>query len=460
MRIGVIGAGYVGLVTGTCLAEMGNRVTIADIDRRKIAMLRKAQSPHYEPGLADLLARNIAEKRLFFTNRTAEAVRDTTAIFIAVGTPQDEDGAADLSYLEQAMRDVAAAMRGYRLVIIKSTVPAGTNRRLTKLLRQLTRYRFDMVSNPEFLKEGAAIDDFMRPDRIVIGVRSKRAALLMKQIYSPFVRTGQPIMIVNPESAEMIKYVSNAILASRISFMNEMAWICSAVGADIDLVRIGVGADKRIGPSFLFPGLGYGGSCFPKDVRALACLAESLGLKATMCRAIDEVNVNQWNALFPFIEREFGDDLQGRRFALWGLAFKPRTDDVREAPALHLARELVRRGATVKAFDPVATQSAQKVLGNSISYARSLYAALDRADALVIATEWNEFRTPDFSEFTRRMRRCVIFDGRNIYELALMRELGFTYYSVGRPPIRSGRNNCSGDILARKSSRKRKKGLP
>ncbi|MCX7934078.1 MAG: UDP-glucose/GDP-mannose dehydrogenase family protein, partial [Planctomycetota bacterium] len=440
MRIGVIGAGYVGLVTGTCLAEMGNRVTIVDIDAHKIAMLRKAQSPHYEPGLAELLARNIAEKRLFFSCRPADAVRETTAIFIAVGTPQDEQGAADLSYLEQAVRDIAAAMRGYRLVIIKSTVPAGTNRRMEKMLRRLTRQRFDLVSNPEFLKEGAAIDDFMRPDRIVIGVRSQRAALLMKQIYAPFVRTGQPILIVDPESAEMIKYVANALLASRISFMNEMAWICSAVGADIDLVRIGVGADKRIGPSFLFPGLGYGGSCFPKDVRALACLAESLGLKASLCRAIDEVNVKQWNALFPFIEREFGADLRGRRFALWGLAFKPRTDDVREAPALHVARELVRRGAAVTAFDPVAMPSARKVLGREISYARSLYEALDRADALVIATEWNEFRTPDFSEFQRRMRQCIIFDGRNIYDPAEVEEAGLAYYGIGRG--RSLARNC------------------
>jgi len=436
MRIGVIGAGYVGLVAGTCLAEMGNDVVIMDSVAGKIEALRRGRIPIYEPGLEELVGRNHQEKRLSFTTDMGEAVERARAIFLAVGTPQGEDGAADLRYIEAAACEAARRMSGYRLFIIKSTVPVGTNRRLTEAVRAITDHEFDVASNPEFLKEGAAVDDFMRPDRVVVGVRSERARQLMEQIYAPFVRTGHPIMVVDPESAEMIKYVSNALLASRISFMNEMAAICSAVGADIDLVRKGVGADRRIGSAFLFPGLGYGGSCFPKDVRALQAVAEGLALEAPMCRAIDAINVRQRKVLDAAMRAEFGEDLSGRTFALWGLAFKPRTDDVREAPALDVARDLLRRGARVKAFDPVAAETARQELGSQVVYAAGRYEALDGADALIICTEWNEFRSPDFEEMARRLKRPLIFDGRNLYDRQVMQSTGFTYYSVGRPPVK------------------------
>ncbi len=435
MRIGVIGAGYVGLVAGTCLAEMGNDVVMVDNVSAKIEALKQGRIPIYEPGLEELVARNHQEGRLVFSTDIAAAVKNCTALFLAVGTPQGENGAADLQYLEAAARATARTMDGYRLIIIKSTVPVGTNRKFTTLLAGLTNHEFDLVSNPEFLKEGAAVDDFLRPDRVVVGVRSERAGRLMREIYAPFVRTGHPIMVVDPESAEMVKYVSNALLASRISFMNEMAGICNAIGADIDLVRVGVGADRRIGSAFLFPGLGYGGSCFPKDVRALAHAAGELGVDTPMCRAIDEVNIRQRDALLPAIEKEFPQGLKGHSFALWGLAFKPRTDDVREAPALHLARRLVERGARVTAFDPVAVQTARRELGDLIAYAPSRYQALDGADALIVATEWNEFRSPDFAELARRLKRRLVFDGRNLYDRQLMRDHGFTYHSIGRPAV-------------------------
>lgn len=435
MRMGVIGAGYVGLVTGTCLAEMGNEVTIVDIAEEKIATLRQGKAPHYEPGLEEILVRNLNEGRLAFSTVIADAVRQSHAIFIAVGTPMAENGAADLSAVEASCQTIAKAMDGYRAIIIKSTVPVGTNRRIASLVASCTPHPFDVISNPEFLKEGAAVEDFMRPDRVVVGVRTEAAAMLMRQIYDPFVRTGRPILIVDPESAEMIKYASNALLASRISFMNEMAAICSKVGADVEAVRKGVGADYRIGPAFLFPGLGYGGSCFPKDVRALIHLARQAGVEARMCEAIDAVNRQQYLALFPAIEKEFGTDLHHRHFALWGLAFKPRTDDVREAPALYLAKALVERGATITAFDPVAMETARKAVGDLIHYAPSRDAALEGADALLIATEWNEFRSPDFEKIARILRRPLIFDGRNLYDPEVLRRAGFTYYSIGRPPV-------------------------
>lgn len=436
MRIGVLGAGYVGLVTGTCLAEMGNDVMIADIAEEKIASLREGKSPHYEPGLDELLERNIREHRLTFTASPTEAVADTQAIFLAVGTPQGEDGSANLSYIEQAAKDVASAMDSYRTLIIKSTVPVGTNKRLSDAVAATTDQPFDMVSNPEFLKEGAAVDDFMRPDRVVVGIRTPQAAKVMRQIYGPFVRTGHPILEMDPESAEMVKYTSNALLASRISFMNEMSGICSAVGADISQVRRGVGSDRRLGPAFLFAGLGYGGSCFPKDVRALSAVARSLGQTAPICDAIDAVNLRQRDTFLPLIENEFGADLSGKRFAIWGLAFKPRTDDVREAPALHIAKILVERGASVVGFDPEAMETTRKEIGDLIEYAPNRYNALDGADALIVATEWNEFRSPDFEEIGKRLNQKLIFDGRNLYDLELMGETGFTYYSIGRPAIR------------------------
>jgi len=435
MRIGVLGAGYVGLVTGTCLAEMGNDVIIVDIAEEKINALREGKSPHYEPGLNDLLERNIEDKRLTFSTNVSAAVKDTEAIFLAVGTPMSENGSANLSYIEQAARDVAKVMDSHRVMIIKSTVPVGTNKRVADIVAEVTSQPFDIVSNPEFLKEGAAVDDFMYPDRVVVGVRTQRAANIMKQIYDPFVRTGRPIMLIDPESAEMVKYTANALLASRISFMNEMSTICAAVGADIDLVRKGVGTDRRIGPAFLFPGLGYGGSCFPKDVRALEYVAKSLGLEAPMCRAIDAINVQQRDVLMPYLKKEFGGDLKGKHFAIWGLAFKAKTDDVREAPALHMAKELVKLGATVTGFDPEANETTKKEIGDIIKYADNRYEALDGADALIVATEWNEFRSPDFDELKKRLKRPLMFDGRNIYDIETMRNNDFTYYSVGRPPV-------------------------
>lgn len=438
MQIGVIGAGYVGLVTGVCLAEMGNHVTVVDVIPEKIAALREGKCPIYEPGLEELLSRNLNKKRLSFSTNIADAVSDTQAIFLAVGTPMSEDGSADLQYIEGAARDVAKAMDGHRVIIVKSTVPVGTNRRLCELLDSQTSHEFDLVSNPEFLKEGAAIDDFLKPDRVVIGARSDRAIEVMQKVYEPFVRTGHPIMVVDPESAEMIKYVSNALLASRISFMNEMSRICSAVGADIDLVRKGVGADRRIGQAFLFPGLGYGGSCFPKDVRALEMIAKNLGIEADLCKAIDVVNQRQREIVFPWFKAEFGADLSNLKVALWGLAFKPRTDDVREAPALAIAEWLVAAGAQVTAFDPVAMQTTRHELGDSIQYAEEQYDALQDADLLLIATEWNEFRSPDFAAVRERLRQPLIFDGRNLYDLPMIAAEGFTYYSVGRPVVRQG----------------------
>jgi UDPglucose 6-dehydrogenase len=437
MRIGVIGAGYVGLVAGTCLAEMGNHVCVADVNEEVIRTLRAGRIHYFEPGLAELVERNSAEERLVFTTDTAELVARSSAIFLAVGTPQGEDGQADLSYMEAAARAVAEAMDGHRFIINKSTVPVGTNRRLAELIGGIAPHEFDVISNPEFLKEGAAIDDFMYPDRIVVGVRSRRAEAVMREIYAPFLRTGRPLMVMDPESAEMTKYVSNALLASRISFMNEMANLCQAVGADIDEVRQAVGADRRIGASFLFPGLGYGGSCFPKDVRALAHVAAEAGVPGDLCDAIDRVNVGQRTILLPAIEAEFGTDLAGATFAIWGLAFKPKTDDVREAPAIYLIRELLGRGASVRAYDPEALQTAAREPGmEAVQFVGRPYEALDGADALVVATEWNEFRSPDFDRISKALKRPLLFDGRNIYDGATCASHGLTYHSVGRPCAR------------------------
>jgi UDPglucose 6-dehydrogenase len=413
---------------------MGNHVHLVDVKEEVVRTLREGRIHYFEPGLEELVQRNGAEGRLTFSTDTAAMVREAAAIFLAVGTPQAADGSADLQYIEAAAREVARAMDGPRTLIIKSTVPVGTNRRLAELVEAEAAHPCEVVSNPEFLKEGAALDDFMRPDRVVVGVRSEAAERLMRCIYAPFVRTGRPIMVMDPESAEMTKYVANALLASRISFMNEMANICGAVGADIDRVRQAVGADRRIGPSFLFPGLGYGGSCFPKDVRALARVAEAVELPADMCDAIDRVNVAQRLILMPMIEEVFGEDLSGVTFALWGLAFKPRTDDVREAPAIALARALLARGAAVRAFDPEARATAARELADGgCRILEKPYEALEGSDALVVATEWNEFRSPDFERIRTALRRPVIFDGRNIYDPETVSEAGFAYYSVGRP---------------------------
>ncbi len=436
MNVGVIGAGYVGLVAGTCFAEMGNNVHIVDINKDVIDILNTGEIHYFEPGLAEMVKRNIADSRLKFGSDTKAMVDNSTIIFLAVGTPQAEDGSANLTYLMQAAEDVAKAMNGYRAIVTKSTVPVGTNEKLSSTMGAITDCDYDVISNPEFLKEGAAIDDFMKPDRVVVGVRNERSQKLMAEIYSPFVRTGHPVMFMDPESAEMTKYVSNALLASRISFMNEMANICSAVGADIDLVRIGVGSDRRIGQSFLFPGIGYGGSCFPKDVRALQRVAEGVNLSARMCEAIDEVNVKQKLKLLSSIESEFGTDLKGITFALWGLAFKPKTDDVREAPAICLANALMDRGAKIKAYDPEANESAKKSQGmERAEIVDNQYSALESADGLIVATEWNELRSPDFEKIKEALSKLVIFDGRNIYNPETLQAYGFKYYSIGRKPV-------------------------
>ncbi|MBK8975709.1 MAG: UDP-glucose/GDP-mannose dehydrogenase family protein [Planctomycetes bacterium] len=433
MKIAVIGTGYVGLVVGTCLAETGNRVTCVDVDEHKIAALKEGRVPIYEPGLEELVQRNSAEGRLHFTTNVDEAVRSAVVCFIAVGTPPDEDGSADLKYVLAVAKAIAENLHGYKVVVTKSTVPVGTNQRVRDHIRKHAGpdAEFDVVSNPEFLKEGAAIDDFMKPDRVVIGTTSARARDIMLELYSPYVRTGKPILVMDPASAEMTKYAANAMLATRISFMNEMARICELVGADINHVRSGIGTDSRIGFPFLFAGAGYGGSCFPKDVRALVRTAHDYGYEPLVVNAVEQVNDAQKRLLGDKIVSHFGEDLSGRRFALWGLAFKPKTDDMREAPALVLIEQLTSRGATVCAFDPEAMDEAKRRLGDRIDYAPAALAALDGADALVLVTEWNEFRHVDPAEIQARLQGAVVFDGRNIFDAHRMREAGFTYYGIG-----------------------------
>jgi UDPglucose 6-dehydrogenase len=439
MKIGVVGAGYVGLVAGTCLSEMGNTVIIADISEKAIETLKRGEAHYYEPGIEELLERNLREGRLSFTTSTAAMVRDSKVIFLAVGTPQGDDGCADLSYIDKAARDVAEAMEGPKTVIIKSTVPVGTNRRVEKIFAEYAAHPVEVISNPEFLKEGAAVEDFMRPDRIVVGVRSEKAADLMRHIYSPFMRTGDRLMVMDPESAEMTKYAANAMLAARISLMNEIAKICQAVGADVNHVRRGVGSDQRIGSKFLFPGLGYGGSCFPKDIRALSHLAELHGVPPLICRAVDGVNDAQRYFFLPLLEKEFGEDLKGRTFGVWGLSFKPRTDDVREAPAIDLIRELCTRGAKVKGFDPESRETAGAAfrrLGLEVELVERQYEAVKGADALLICTEWSEFRSTDFDLLREAMRGRTIYDGRNLYEPRDVAEEGFAYHCIGRPFVK------------------------
>lgn len=436
MRIGVIGAGYVGLVTGVCLAEMGNHLTIADIDPRKISALEKGRSPHFEPGLEALLSENMRAGRLRFSTQTALAVQEQEIVFLAVGTPMNDDGSANLTHLYDAAQVVAKNLTARTVLIIKSTVPVGANAELTEKIRHHCQHEFAIVSNPEFLKEGAAVLDFMKPDRVVIGVREAWAEKIMRQLYSPFVRSGRPIMVMDPESAEMVKYASNALLASRISFMNEIANICAKVGADVELVRRGVGSDSRLGSAFLFPGLGYGGSCFPKDVRALVQIAKKSGVNAEICRAVDQTNSAQRGIFLSAIEREFSANLRDKKFAIWGLSFKPMTDDVREAPAIYLINELLKRGANISAYDPQGSNNAREELSDKITYAQTAYQALENADALIICTEWNEFRSPDFALLKQKLKRPLIFDGRNLYDLSALAEAGFTYYSIGRPTVR------------------------
>lgn len=439
MNITIVGTGYVGLVAGACFADTGNEVLCVDSDQHKVDALKANRIPIYEPGLEDLVENNVEEGRLSFTNSLQEGVEKSEIIFIAVGTPQDEDGSADLSHVLEVARGIGRYMNGPKLIVDKSTVPVGTAARVRAAVSELTKHPFHVVSNPEFLKEGAAIDDFMRPDRVVIGVDSEEAARVMRELYAPFVRTNKPILVMDIASAELTKYASNAMLATRVSFMNEIANLCERVGADADLVRIGMGTDSRIGMSFLFPGIGYGGSCFPKDVQALIRTARDYDVEMKVSRAVEDVNKDQKKVLAQKVLAYYGrEGVKGKKFAVWGLAFKPRTDDVREAPAAVVCAELCRAGAEVCAYDPEAAPNFERQFGRAckISYAKSSYDALPGADALLILTEWNEFRRPKFERMKQLMKAPLIFDGRNIFEPVRMAERGFVYLGLGRKMVK------------------------
>jgi UDPglucose 6-dehydrogenase len=431
MKLAVIGTGYVGLVAGACFAENGNQVVCVDKDESKVRTLRRGKMPIYEPGLEELVRRNRAEKRLVFTTAMPQAVRQAQIIFIAVGTPQGEDGSADLHHVLEVARQIARSMNGYKVIVDKSTVPVGTAEKVREIIRRETTHPFSVVSNPEFLKQGAAVEDFMKPDRVVIGAEDPRATELMTELYSPFTRTGAPIMVMDCASAELCKYAANALLACRISFMNEMAQVCELFGADVDQVRRAIGSDRRIGPSFLFPGVGYGGSCFPKDVQAILKFAQEKGYDFRILGATEQVNAEQKGRIVKKMEAHFGS-LKGKTFALWGLSFKPKTDDMREAPAITIIERLLAAGAKVQAYDPAAMHIAKGIFGNRVTLATKSYDALMGADALVLVTEWNEFREPDFAKMRKLMRGAVIFDGRNLYSREQMRTHSFTYFSIGR----------------------------
>ena len=427
----MFGVGYVGLVTGTCLAESGNDVICVDIDEKKISMLKRGKVPIYEPGLEALIKRNVKEKRLTFTTDVAKGVKASTIIFIAVGTPSRRDGSSDLSQVFSVARSIGRSTNGYKIVVTKSTVPVGTSEKVKGIIARETDQPFGIASNPEFLKEGAAIEDFMKPDRIILGIDNPEVAEVMKELYGPFVRTGNPMITMDIRSAEMTKYAANAMLATRISFMNELANLCEATGADINAIRSGVGSDPRIGPSFLFPGVGYGGSCFPKDVQAMIKTAEEHNHKLKILPAVEATNKKQKELLAQKIIKRFKKNLKGKTIAIWGLSFKPNTDDMREAPSITIIKTLLKRGATIKAYDPVAVESTRAILGNTISYSKDNYSILKGADALALITEWNEFRRPNFEKIFKLMRSPIIFDGRNIYSPSKIREMGFEYHGIG-----------------------------
>ncbi|HET6202637.1 MAG TPA: UDP-glucose/GDP-mannose dehydrogenase family protein [Planctomycetota bacterium] len=431
MRICVIGTGYVGLVAGTCFADSGNDVLCVDIDAEKIARLNRGEIPIYEPGLEDLVRRNVAEGRLRFSTDVAQGVRDSLVVFVAVGTPPGGDGSADLSSVLAVAETIGKAANGRKIVVDKSTVPVGTAERVAEVIRRHTNHPVAVVSNPEFLKEGAAVEDFLKPDRVVIGTDDPEAAEAMKELYAPFVRRNQPILLMDVRSAELTKYAANAMLATRISFMNEVANLCERLGADVNRVREGVGTDARIGFSFLYPGVGYGGSCFPKDVKALEKTALASGYAFRILRAVEEVNEAQKRVLVAKVKAHFGEDLRGRSFAVWGLAFKPNTDDMREAPSIAVLGELLAAGAQVRASDPEAIPTARRIFGDGVSYFEKPYDALPGADALLLVTEWNEYRHPDFDRMRSLLRQPIIFDGRNVYPPKTLRDHGFTYYGIG-----------------------------
>ncbi|PTX60420.1 UDPglucose 6-dehydrogenase [Kordia periserrulae] len=435
MKITVVGTGYVGLVTGTCLAETGNDVLCVDIDKNKVAKMQNGEVPIYEPHLDILFERNINAGRLKFTTELEEGLTHGQIIFLALPTPEDEDGSADLSYVLGVAENIGKLMTDYKVIVDKSTVPVGTAEKVTAVVAKHATVDFDVVSNPEFLREGFAVDDFLKPERIVIGSSSEKATQLMERLYKPFVRSGNPIIIMDEKSAELTKYAANSFLATKITFMNEIANFCEKVGADVDKVRIGMGTDSRIGKRFLFPGIGYGGSCFPKDVKALHKSGKDNLYNFQILDAVINVNNKQKTALIPKVVSHLGEDLSGKTIAIWGLAFKPETDDIREAPSLYIIDELLSRGATLKAFDPEAMDNVQRKLGDKITYADSMYDAIENTDALIICTEWSIFRTPNFQKLRENLKAPIIFDGRNLYDIAEMEKEGFTYFSIGRKNV-------------------------
>lgn len=433
MKIAVVGTGYVGLVSGTCFAETGNKVTCIDIDQRKVDKLSSGQITIYEPGLEKIFLRNLNEKRLTFTTSLAEGVKDAAIIFLALPTPPGADGSADLKYVLGVANDLGKIMTDYKVIVDKSTVPVGTAEKVYNAIAANFKGEFDVVSNPEFLREGVAVEDFMKPDRVVIGVKSERARQVMAELYAPYVRQGNPVIFMDEKSAELTKYAANSFLATKISFMNEIAQLCERLGADVDMVRRGIGSDDRIGKRFLFPGIGYGGSCFPKDVQALIKSSEEVGYDFQILKAVEDVNEAQKLHLMPKISAYFNNDIKRKHFALWGLAFKPNTDDIREAPALYVIDALIAAGATVTAYDPEAMPNVKAVVGDKIGFVDNQYNCLDNADALIIATEWAEFRTPDFEMISERLKNKVVFDGRNLFDKDQMKKIGFFYESIGRP---------------------------
>lgn len=435
MKITVVGTGYVGLVTGTCLAETGNHVCCVDIDQRKVEKLRNGIMPIYEPGLEKLFERNLKEDRLSFTTSLQEGLDHGEIIFLALPTPPGEDGSADLKYVLGVAENIGKILTDYKVIIDKSTVPVGTAEKVQAAVAKNYDGDFDVVSNPEFLREGVAVDDFMKPDRIVIGTTSERAQKLLTELYAPYVRQGNPIIFMDERSAELTKYAANAFLATKISFMNEIAQLCERLGADVDMVRRGIGSDDRIGKRFLFPGIGYGGSCFPKDVQALVFSAKEVAYDFSILNAVTDVNKRQKVHIVNKINRFYNNDLAGKHFAVWGLAFKPNTDDIREAPALEIINSLLSAGATVSVFDPEAMGNVKQIMGEQISFTETQYDCLQDADALIIATEWNEFRTPDFDKIVETMKDTVIFDGRNLFDIEQMEKKGFHYESIGRPLV-------------------------
>lgn len=438
MKIAVVGTGYVGLVTGTCFAETGNEVTCVDIDPVKVQKLSGGEITIYEPGLEKLFLRNLKEGRLKFTTNLEEGVMDAQVIFLALPTPPGEDGSADLKYILGVADDLGKIIKDYKIIIDKSTVPVGTADKVKAAIEKNYKGKFDVVSNPEFLREGVAVDDFMKPDRVVIGTESEDARKVITELYSPFVRQGNPIIYMDERSAELTKYAANSFLATKISFMNEIAQLCERLGADVDMVRKGIGSDERIGKRFLFPGIGYGGSCFPKDVQALAKSSAETGYDFKILNAVMEVNTIQKKTLVQKLKEYYNNDLKRKRFALWGLAFKPNTDDIREAPALYIIDELLEAGASVIAYDPEAMRNVQALYADKIEFSENQYDCLKGADALLIATEWNEFRMPDFNKISEGLKEKVIFDGRNLFELSLLENLGFYYQSIGRAVVNSG----------------------